>query len=202
METTVTCPSCAERVIAAPGLLCPRCGASVASEAFAAQAAELEATLARARAIRPPRSGGGTVNGWGTTLLHYRPRVDGTWDATKWFTIVFLPIVPLRGVHLRPVRQEQHIAGQTYHYEVLAEGKPEPREVLWAYGMALIGIIPALFAFMQMKLVTRTVGDGLGMLFTLSTLVWLGYVMTRFVNADKAFRATAEPAAATPAKVG
>jgi hypothetical protein len=193
---TITCPGCGERVVAVEGLVCPRCGASVAAQVFEAQAAQLAAITARARAIRPPKSGGGTVNGSGTTLLHYRPRGDGTWDALKWFTFAWLPIVPLRSLHIRPVRREQKIAGETYHYEVLEEGKPAPGPVLRVYGMALAAVVPALFAFLRMDTVNRLVGDKWGMLVTLATLVWGVFVMTRFVNADKAFKATAEAAPA------
>ena len=61
-----------------------------------------DAPHALARQAWAPRDmrGGGTVNGWGTTLLHYRPRGDGTWDAVKFFTIVYLPIVPLRSLRI------------------------------------------------------------------------------------------------------
>jgi len=193
---TITCPSCGERVVAAEGLVCPRCGASVAAQVFEAHAAELAAITARARANARPRSGGTTVNGWGTTLLHYRPRGDGTWNAVKFFTVGYLPIVPLGSLRIRPVRLEQKIAGETYHYEVVEEGKPEMGAVLRVYAMAVAAVVPALFAFLRMDTVNQLVGDKWGMLVTLAALVWLGYVMTRFVNADKAFKATAEPGAA------
>lgn len=194
---TITCPACGERVAAAEGLVCPRCGASVAAQTFEAQAAQLAAITARMRtAARPPRSGGGTVNGSGTTLLHYRPRGDGTWDALKWLTLAWLPLVPLRSLHIRPVRREQKIAGETYHYEVLEEGKPALGPVLQVYGMALAAWLPVLFAFLRMDTVNRLVGDKWGMLVTLAALVWAVFVMTRFVNADKAFKATAEAAPA------
>lgn len=184
----VVCPACRQRVTP-DGIVCPRCGASVAGEVFAARAEALRRLTERA--ARPPRGGGSTVNGTGTTLLDYRPRGDGTWDAVKWVTFAWFPLVPLRAMHIRPLRREARIAGQEYHYELLGEGKPPPARVLWLYVLAIAGTVPMILAFLRMDDVNRLVGSGKGFFVTLASIVWFAFVMLRFVNADKAYKAAA-----------
>jgi hypothetical protein len=47
-----------------------------------------------------------TVNGLGTMRYDWSSRSDGTAEATLWFVIFFLPIVPLRREHIRVVSAE------------------------------------------------------------------------------------------------
>lgn len=186
----VVCPACRQRVNAS-GIVCPRCGASVASEVFAARAEAIRQIAARAPKA-PPRSGGSTVNGWGTTLLDYRPRGDGTWDAIKFFTAAWLPIVPLRGLRIRPASLDVGIVTRTYNYEVIEEGAPPLGRVLWIYLLEVAGLVPLIYAFTHMDEVNRMVGSsGRGFFVTLAALVWFGFVMTRFVNADRAYKRAA-----------
>ncbi|HEX9937392.1 MAG TPA: hypothetical protein VGB15_09720 [Longimicrobium sp.] len=184
----VTCPGCAQRVTPAQGLVCPSCGAVVAAEYFAAQAEKIAAITARART--PARRGPSTVNGWGTTLLDYRPRGDGTWDATRWFTIAHLPIVPLRHQRVRPVSREALIAGERYRYEMLEEGKPELKRVLWVYALAVAAVFPAAFFFFNLDLMRRVVGPGgFGLFVGACLIVWGGFLATRIHNGDRAYKA-------------
>jgi hypothetical protein len=183
-DVTITCPGCGERV-STDGTVCPRCGASVFSEVLEARTAAIRELAARV----PPRSGGGTVNGSGTTLLDYRPRGDGTWDAVKWLTFAWMPLVPLRALHIRPVRREARIMGQDYVYEVLDEGKPPLARVLLLYLLELSAIVPLIYAFTHMDEVNRAVGSsGRGFFVTLATIAWFVFVTLRFVNADRAYK--------------
>lgn len=183
----VTCPGCAQRVTPAQGLVCPGCGASVAAELFAAQAEKLAAITARFN--NRPRRGPTTVNGWGTTLLDYRPRGDGTWNATRWFTIAHLPIVPLRWQRVRPVKREALIAGERYQYEMLEEGKPDPKRVLWVYALAVAAVGPPLFFFLNLDLMRQVVGPGgFGLFVGACTIVWAGFLATRIHNGDRAYK--------------
>lgn len=184
-DVTITCPACGERVTTG-GTVCPRCGASIFNEVLEARTAAIRELAAR----MPPRSGGATVNGSGTTLLDYRPRGDGTWDAVKWLTFAWMPLVPLRALHIRPVRREARIMGQDYLYEVLGEGKPPLARVLLLYLLELSAIVPMIYAFSHMDEVNRAVGSsGRGFFVTLATIAWFVFVTMRFVNADKAYRA-------------
>lgn len=187
MDTiTVTCPACGKRVTT-DGIVCPRCGASIAAEVFAARAVALQALTARAR--RPAERGGSTVNGWGTMLLDYRPRGDGTWDALRWFSIAYFPLVPLRAIHLRPVELKGMISGRSYHYEVLDEARPPLARILRTYALVLAALLPALYAFTHMDVVNRLVGSGPGFFVTLATVAWGIFLSTRIINGDRAYKA-------------
>lgn len=193
----VTCPGCAQRVIPAQGLVCPECGASVAEAVFSAHAEAMRAITARFN--NRPAPGPTSVNGWGSMLLDYRPRGDGTWDATKWFTIAGFPLVPLKRQRVRPIKSEAMISGERYRYERLEEGPPDLKRVLTVYAMALIGAFPAAFFFIKMDLMRRIVGPGMfGLFVGVVLLAWGGWMLMRIHNGDRAFKqAEKEGAAAT-----
>jgi hypothetical protein len=44
----------------------------------------------------------GGAFGIGVRLLDYRPVAEGVYDATKWVTVLYFPLVPLGSVRLRP----------------------------------------------------------------------------------------------------
>jgi len=185
-SVTITCPACGERVTT-DGTACPRCGASVFNEVLEARTAAIREVTARVP--QRPRSGGTAVNGSGTTLLDYRPRGDGTWDAVKWFTFAWMPLVPLKALHIRPVRREARIMGQDYLYEVLDEGRPPLARVLLLYLLELIAVVPMIYAFTHMDEVNRAVGSsGRGFFVTLATIAWFVFVTMRYINADKAYK--------------
>jgi pyrroline-5-carboxylate reductase len=60
--------------------------------------------------------------------------------------------------------------------------------------MALSAVLPPIYAFTHMKEVNALVGSGPGFFVTLATLIWLGFVMMRFINADKAYTKAANAA--------
>lgn len=92
------------------------------------------------------KGGGGRINGCGLTLFGRRNvRSDGTYITTAWFTLAWIPIVPLGSVRLYAntrsfllVFSETHISGVqeeklnwaqvvlTYLYEIFC--------VVWFYG--------------------------------------------------------------------
>jgi len=187
-SVTITCPVCAERVTT-DGTVCTRCGASVFNEVLEARTAAIRELTTRVQ--QRPKGGGVTVNGSGTTLLDYRPRGDGTWDAVKWFTFAWMPLVPLKALHIRPVRREARTMGRDYVYEVLDEGRPPLARVLLLYLLELSAIAPMIYAFTHMDEVNRAVGSsGRGFFVTLATIAWYVFVTMRFINADKAYKAS------------
>ena len=138
----VTCPGCAQRVIPAQGLVCPSCGASVAEAVFAGHAERMRAITAKINNI--PAPGPTSVNGWGTMLLDYRPRGDGTWDATRWFTIAGLPLIPLKRQRVRPIRSEAMISGSLPSTDFLPRQMPEGTRCSLKVSRPMITVCPAL----------------------------------------------------------
>ena len=78
-----------------------------------------------------------TVNGVGTMRYDWSSRPDGTAEATLWFVIFFLPIVPLRREHLRVVSAEVERAG--FLSTVIALGGAGAG---WKSSIKLLGPVP------------------------------------------------------------
>jgi len=187
---TLTCPHCKE-IITPEGAVCPRCGGSIAAELFAARAETLRQITAKLR--ETPRPGGRTINGWGTTLLDYQPAGDGSWNATRWFTVAGLPLVPLKGLRIRPIRREGHNQNLRLLYDVIEEGKPVPARVLRMYGWALAAVVPLLVFFFWGSLVKRLFGTGpLAFFVGVALFIWAIVVLVRIHNGDKAFKAAGQ----------
>jgi hypothetical protein len=188
---TVTCPSCGQGVTVETSTTCPRCGASLFSQVLDAHTARLREVTATLN--QRPRSGGSTINGWGTTLLDYQPAGDRTWHATKWFTVAGLPLVPLQGLRVRPVRREGHSANLRLLYDVLEQGKPVPGRVLRTYAWALSAVVPLLVFFFWGSLVKSLFGTGpLAFFVGVALFAWAIVVLVRIHNSDKAFKAATQ----------
>ncbi|HEX2204571.1 MAG TPA: zinc ribbon domain-containing protein [Longimicrobium sp.] len=186
MDYTVTCPTCGPVTLDAQ-YACPTCRTPLTHLAMEQLAGRMRSDIARIEAKRPPKTTT-TVNGSGTMLLDYRPAGDGTYTATRWVTLAYLPLVPLSRTRVRPVERTAEIMGQRYLYDVVGKEPLDPASILRTYLFTLLAVVPVIFAFVKMEEVTRAVGDGPGFLFTAATIVWFVFMMTRFANADRVFR--------------
>jgi hypothetical protein len=86
---------------------------------------------------------------WGTgiTLLDYRPVGEGTYEATRWITVLYVPLVPGGTWVVRPRRMSSHVGpliGNVYEFERLAT-KPTP--VARVIRMYALGTSLGLLAF-------------------------------------------------------
>jgi hypothetical protein len=111
-----------------------------------------------------------TVNGLGTMRYDWNARSDGTAEATLWFVIFFLPIVPLRREHLRVINAEVERAGflstvaafcgagagWKSQIEVLDSIPQSPWRVLRTYLMGFIGVPLVTFVGPMLLLVFGT----------------------------------------------
>lgn len=111
-----------------------------------------------------------TVNGLGTMRYDWSGRPDGTAEATLWFVIFFLPIVPLRREHLRVVNAEVERqgflstvaafcgagSGWKSKIEVLGPVPQTPWRVLRTYLMGFIGVPLVTFVGPMLLLVFGT----------------------------------------------
>jgi len=186
-ELTVTCPSCSQSVTT-DGPNCPRCGANIVAQRIEAATAAMAALHQQFRE-RTAKPGGSSVNGWGTMLLGHYPRGDGTWDVTRWFTVAGLPIVPLRGLHIRPIRREGHNARERLLFDVLGEGRPSGRRVLRTYGWLAAGALPILVYSLWSSMRERLFGDGpLAFSLALPLAAWAMYALYRIHDSHNAFR--------------
>src|ERR1041385_8885862 len=102
---TVECPACKTvNPDAEVNSKCSACGEPLAAAVFQQGVDELKRLTERMREQTAPSFK--TFNGFGTTLLDYRQRDDGTWEATRWVVAMMLPLVPLASYRIRPKRQQ------------------------------------------------------------------------------------------------
>ncbi|MCW3054277.1 MAG: hypothetical protein JWN14_3447 [Chthonomonadales bacterium] len=128
------------------------------------------------------------INGCGTTLLDYRPQEEGTYLATRWFTLFYLPILPLSAMRVRPIQREGQFGRETYRVEILSLAQLDPMRVLRTYLLTLLAVGPALFAFCRMDSINRWFGSGPGFVVNLATLIWFGFLLYKISNSDHLFR--------------
>lgn len=111
-----------------------------------------------------------TINGLGTMRYDWSHRPDGTAEATLWFVIFFLPIVPMRREHLRVVKAETEKpgflstlaavggagSGWKTSIEVLDQIPQTPWRVIKTYLLGFIGVPLVTFIGPMMLLVFGT----------------------------------------------
>jgi tetratricopeptide (TPR) repeat protein len=81
-----------------------------------------------------------TWNGIGTTLYgKCQPKDDGTYVATLWFTLVFLPIWPLAAYLVLPAEK-----GRGWHFMARTPFPPFARRMRWVTGAGIAALIGSL----------------------------------------------------------
>ena len=83
-----------------------------------------------------------SVNGTGIRLLDYRAMSDGTYEATRWLTILFVPILPIGTLLIRPGTAEGVGTMMRYSFQLLGKRPMNWRRVLRMYVIDLIAALP------------------------------------------------------------
>src|SRR5258705_1683020 len=115
----LACPSC-EAVNDSQASACASCGASLAAIKFEQNINELKELTDKLRAMNAPRKSFNSFNGCGTMLLDYRALTDGTYEATRWVTVFFLPIVPLSAYVIEPTGQDISYGRETSKLSIIS----------------------------------------------------------------------------------
>lgn len=172
---TVVCPTCTT-ASAIDHASCPRCGEPLAGARLEQAVARTRALLERAgRTSRARRFS--TVQGIGTMLLDYRPRGDGTYTVVRWFTVSGVPLVPLGGYVVDPVRQD-HSHGAFTTWAIVLERTPFPLlRVLHTYLLLAIGVGPLVLGSLNASWVNRTLGGERAFFAMLACGAWAFYVV-------------------------
>jgi hypothetical protein len=138
-----------------------------------------------------------TFNGFGTTLLDYRRREDGGWEATRWVVAAMFPIAPLATYVIRPKRQENSYGRMESYFEILGRVPLSPARILRVYGLVILGLAPLVLGFMNSSWVNRTLGGPLAALAMFASFAWGGYIIFfRIKNDSKAYKQAGEKAEA------
>ena len=192
-KVTVNCPACKTvNADADVNSKCSACGEPLGAAIFQQTLDELKRVTARATERMAELSAPSfkTFNGFGTTLLDYRLRDDGTWEATRWVVAMMLPLVPLATYRILPKRQQNSYGHMEAYFEVLGRTPLAPARVLRVYALLILGLAPIVLGSMNSSWVNRTLGGPLAALAMLASVVWGGYIIFfRIKNDSKAYKA-------------
>ena len=196
-RVTVNCPACqAVNVDADVNTLCSNCGEPVGVAVFQHSVDEIRRLTERMKEASAPSFN--TFNGFGTTLLDYREREDGTWEATRWVVAAMLPLFPLGSYRIRPKRRENSYGREESYFDVLGRVPLAPARVLRVYALLIVGLAPVVLGFMNSSWIDSTIKGAFGpklggivaVLAMLATIAWGAYIIFfRIKNDSKAYKA-------------
>lgn len=196
-RVTVNCPACQTlNPDADVNTRCSHCGEPVGVAVFQHSIDEIKRITERAKELTAPSFN--TFNGFGTTLLDYRERGDGTWEATRWVVAAMFPVAPLGAYVIRPKRQENSYGRMESYFEILGRTPLAPSRVLRVYALLLLGLAPVVLGFMNSSRIDRTIKGALGAkyggvvaaLAMLASVAWGAYIIFfRIRNDSKAYKA-------------
>lgn len=139
-----------------------------------------------------------SFNGCGVMLLDYRPVGDGNYEASRWVTLFGFPLVPLSVWKIHPRKYKQDHRGEQQSFDLLEKRRITIDRFFRPYLFLALGALPFVLAyfFVNLKPVIYFIGRKLGtgfavgliILLIILVLVWVGFIMTRFHNAGKAYK--------------
>jgi hypothetical protein len=187
-RVTVNCPAC--RTVnhdADVNSKCSHCGEPIGVAVFEHSLEEIRKLTERMKEASAPSFN--TFNGFGTTLLDYREREDGSWEATRWVVAAMLPLVPLGSYRINPKRQQNSYGRMESYFEILGRTPLSPARVLRVYALMLLGLAPIVLGFMNSSWVNRTLGGPLAALAMVTCVAWGVYIIFfRIKNDSKAYK--------------
>jgi len=194
-RVTVNCPAC--RTLnpdADVNSKCSDCGGPLGVAVFQHGLDEIKRITDRVKGATAPSFN--TFNGFGTTLLDYRRRADGSWEATRWVVAAMLPVAPLGSYVIDPKRQQNSYGRMESHFEILGRTPLSPLRVLRVYALLLLGLAPVVLGFMNSSRIDGTIKRALGAkyggivaaLAMVASVVWGAYIIFyRIKNDSKAY---------------
>ena len=196
-RVTVNCPSCQTvNVDAEVNTTCSNCGEPVGVAVFQHTVDEIKKLTERMKELNAPSFN--TFNGFGTTLLDYCERGDGTWEATRWVVAAMLPVAPLGSYVIRPRRQQNSYGRMESYFDVLGRTPLSPARVLRVYALVMLGLAPAVLGFMNSSRIDSAIKRALGpkyggivaALAMVASVAWGAYIIFyRVKNDSKAYKA-------------
>ena len=185
---TVNCPAC-QTVNPDAGVnsACSACGEPLGVAVLQHSLDEVKKITERMRELNAPSFS--SFNGFGTTLLDYREREDGDWEASRWVIAAGLPLAPLSAFVIRPKRQDADYGRMNSYFEILGRVPLSPARILRVYGLVVAGLAPIVLGSLNSTWVNRTLGGPLAALAMLASIAWAVYVVFFLIKNDsKAYK--------------
>lgn len=183
----IACPSCGY-ANTADHAACPSCGNQMAEARLLHSIEELKKLNERLSKLKKPPTFS-SFNGFGTTLLDYRPAGDGKYQATRWVIALFLPIFPLSTYLIEPQGQERSYGRETSSFNVLGQLPLSPARVLRTYLLAVIGLFPVIWGSLNSSLINSALGGLKAFLAMLLAVAWgIYFIFFRLKNDSKAYK--------------
>ena len=188
-RVTVNCPACqAFNPDADVNSKCSACGEPLGVAVFQHSIDEIKRITERMKEATAPSFN--TFNGFGTTLLDYSGRADGTWEATRWVVAAMFPVAPLGSYVINPKRQQNSYGRMESYFEILGRTPLSPARILRVYALVILGLAPVVLGSTNSSWVNRTLGGPPAALAMLAAVVWGAYVIFyRIKNDSKAYKA-------------
>jgi hypothetical protein len=193
---TVNCPACQTvNPDADVNSKCADCGEPLGVAVFQHSIDEIKKLTERMKEATAPSFN--TFNGFGTTLLDYRERADGSWEATRWVVAAMLPLVPLGAYVINPKRQQNSYGRMESYFEILGRVPLSPARVLRVYALMILGLAPVVLGFMNSSRIDSTIKGVLGakygglvaMLAMVAAVAWGVYIIFfRIKNDTRAYK--------------
>lgn len=170
---TIHCPACkssndyeAEK--------CGTCGEPLAMAKLQEAMQGIRETASRFQHQQAVHSGGGfsSINGFGSTLMDYRPRDEGTWDAVRWVIVAGIPLVPLGGYVIQPIHSDYTYGRHSASFNVLDRFPLTAQRVARTYLLVIIGLLPLVLGWINADWLEDTVGNANAFFVMLGAVAW------------------------------
>ncbi|MET0649099.1 MAG: hypothetical protein ABW208_21015 [Pyrinomonadaceae bacterium] len=195
-RVTVNCPACQTvNPDADVNSKCSNCGEPLGVAVFQHSLDEIKRITERMKESTAPSFN--TFNGFGTTLLDYREREGGTWEATRWVVAAMLPVVPLGSYVIDPKRQQNSYGRMEAYFEILGRAPLSPARILRVYALMILGLAPVVLGFMNSSRIDSAIKGALGpkpggivaALAMVASVAWGAYIIFfRIKNDSKAYK--------------
>ncbi len=123
-------------------------------------------------------------------LLDYRALANGRYEATRWVTVFYLPVVPLSAYVIEPSGQARSYGQETSKFSIIDQAPISIVRVLRTYGLVVLGLAPVILGSLNSRFINHTLGGPLAFLAMLLTIAWGIYILFfKLKNDGKAYKA-------------
>jgi hypothetical protein len=187
----VNCTNCsAVNADATPESKCRQCGEPLAPALLQQSLDALNSLTAKLQEARSPKPSFYSFNGFGTMLLDYRALPDGNWEAVRWVTALWLPVVPLSAYRIQPLEQERTYGRETSKFRVLDKAPLSASRIVRTYALAVAGLLPPILGVVYADEINRVVRGWWALGLMVLMAVWSVYIIFfKIPNESKAYQA-------------